>query len=146
MLISPLVHFTSPSSPLTFYFPLHELLLPRSTICTLSFPPIIFLLYSFALLFSFRNPLISNLHIFCTPLCILFSPDAFYFSPSTFVSSLALEPIIFRRNCADTSVPGILLFCLCVIGLVELVRPPTASPANWARVYCGCKPGPTRVT
>ena len=47
--------------------------------------------------------------------------------------------------CADTSVSGILLFCLCVIGLVELVRPPTASPANWARVYCGCKPGPTRV-
>ena len=27
----------------------------------------------------------------------------------------------------------------------ELLRPPTASPANWARVYCGCQPGPTRV-
>ena len=27
-----------------------------------------------------------------------------------------------------------------------LLRPPTASPKNWARVYCGCKPGPTRVT
>ena len=26
-----------------------------------------------------------------------------------------------------------------------LLRPPTASPENWARVYCGCKPGPIRV-
>ena len=34
---------------------------------------------------------------------------------------------------------------LWIIGLMELVRPPTASPENWARVYCGCKPGPTRV-
>ena len=28
---------------------------------------------------------------------------------------------------------------------MELLRPPTASPANWARVYCGCQPEPTRV-
>ena len=33
-----------------------------------------------------------------------------------------------------------------VIGLVKLLRPPTASAAHWARVYCGCQPGPTRVT
>ena len=79
-LISPLVHFTSPSSPLTLYLLLHELLLPRSTICTLSFPPLIFLLKSFAFLFSFRNPLyFTPSHFYLPPLCILFPPDAFYF-------------------------------------------------------------------
>ena len=32
-----------------------------------------------------------------------------------------------------------------VFRLVELFGPPTASLAYQARVYCGCKPGPTRV-
>ena len=34
---------------------------------------------------------------------------------------------------------------LWIIGLMELVRPPTASSPKGARVYCGCQPGPTRV-
>ena len=32
-----------------------------------------------------------------------------------------------------------------VIGLVKLLKPPTASRRNWARLYCGCQPGPTCV-
>ena len=37
------------------------------------------------------------------------------------------------------------VFVCAVFRLVELLGPPTASLAYQARVYCGCKPGPTRV-
>ena len=39
---------------------------------------------------------------------------------------------------------GLRVFLWC-IGLVKLLRPPTASCPKSARVYCGCQPGPTRV-
>ena len=39
---------------------------------------------------------------------------------------------------------GLRIF-LWLIGLVNYVGHPQPPQSNWARVYCGCKPGPTRV-
>ena len=39
---------------------------------------------------------------------------------------------------------GLRIF-LCLIGLVNYIGHPQPPQLNWARVYCGCQPGPTRV-
>ena len=56
-------------------------------------------------------------------------------------------PCVSLGSC--TSLGSVLMLALrvrprCVV-LVELLGPPTASWPKSARVYCGCKPGPTRV-
>ena len=49
------------------------------------------------------------------------------------------------RTCVTCSSALCSTLVCAVFRLVELLGPPTASLAYQARVYCGCKPGPTRV-
>ena len=49
------------------------------------------------------------------------------------------------RTCGTCSSALCSTLVCAVFRLVELLGPPTASLAYQARVYCGCKPGPTRV-
>ena len=49
------------------------------------------------------------------------------------------------RACVTRSSALCSTLVCAVFRLVELFGPPTASLAYQARVYCGCKPGPTRV-
>ena len=49
------------------------------------------------------------------------------------------------RTCVTCSSARCSTVVCAVFRLVELLGPPTASLAYQARVYCGCKPGPTRV-
>ena len=49
------------------------------------------------------------------------------------------------RTCVTCSSALCSTLVCAAFRLVELLGPPTASLAYQARVYCGCKPGPTRV-
>ena len=52
-----------------------------------------------------------------------------------------LHLVCFRT---DAEVYGLRIF-LWLIGLVNYIGHPQPPQLNWARVYCGCQPGPTRV-
>ena len=59
------------------------------------------------------------------------------------LSWLAGSRVVVLNSCSATMY-GLRIF-LWLIGLVYYIGHPQPPQLNWARVYCGCQPGPTRV-